>query len=82
MSGNERANLTQKLLDAHTREKLLALQDDPSLMIQATSFSPDSVKYPDGQIPFVDKHLAYLMRFPALDPDQYVANLRLMLKRR
>lgn len=77
-----RALVTQQLTDANVREKLLAMQQDPQFTTQASSFSPDSDLYPDGQIPFVDKHIAYLMKYPKLDPDQYLANLKLMLRKR
>lgn len=82
MIKSTRALLVQHLQDTNVREKLMEMQQDPKLAIQASSFSPDSEQYPDGQIPFVDKHIAYLMKYPKLDPDQYLANLRLMLRKR
>lgn len=82
MIASARASAVKRLEDAGVREKLLHMQHDPQLVIQATSFSSDTVHYPDGQIPFVEKHMAYLMQYPKLDPDQYLANLRLKLKKK
>jgi hypothetical protein len=47
-----------------------------------SSYSANSVLYPDNQIPFVEKHMRYLITHPAMDPDHYLANLRLMTRRR
>ena len=38
-------------------------------------------KWPDHQISFIDFHLGYLKDHPTLNPHQYLANLRLMLKK-
>lgn len=46
------------------------------------SFSANSVAYPDGQIPFVNKHIEYLRTHPGIDPQHYLSNLRLMARRR
>lgn len=45
----------------------------------AASYSANSA-YPNNLIPFVTKHMHYLNTHPKLDPDQYIANLRLMTK--
>jgi len=44
------------------------------------SFSVKSELYPDNLIPFVDKHMDYLRSHPAMDPRQYLSNLRLMTR--
>ena len=82
MIASARASAAKRLEDACVREKLLQMQHDPQLVVQSTSFSSDVAYYPDGQIPFVEKHIAYLLQYPKLDPDQYLANLRLKLKKR
>lgn len=46
------------------------------------SFSANSELYPNHQIPFVNKHIDYLKSHPSMDPQQYLANLRLMTRRR
>lgn len=43
-------------------------------------YSANSVLYPNNLIPFVDKHMLYLRNHPSIDPQQYIANLRLMTK--
>jgi hypothetical protein len=46
----------------------------------APSYTPSSDKYPDGLMPFVDRHMKYLSTHPKLDASMYVANLRLMTR--
>lgn len=46
----------------------------------APSYTPTSVKYPNGLIPFVDRHMRYLNANPKLDAWMYIANLRLMTR--
>jgi hypothetical protein len=77
-----RQAVTKKLVDGDIHKKLVAMLHDPTLNTKASSFSANSTLYPDGQMPFVDKHIAYLMNHPKLDHEQYLANLRLMLKKR
>lgn len=45
-----------------------------------SSYSANGGLYPDNLIPFVDKHMNYLNTHPALDPQQYMANLRLVTR--
>ena len=47
-----------------------------------SSYSSNSERYPDNQIPFVDKHMRYLDAHPSLDPKQYIANLRIKTRLR
>ncbi len=72
--------IVKNLEETKVREKLMAMEKDPLLNTKHSSFSANTDLYPDGQIPFVEKHIAYLMEHPKLDPDQYLANLRLMLR--
>lgn len=44
------------------------------------SYSANGMAYSDHVIPFVDKHMQYLVVHPSVDPHQYLANLRLMTK--
>lgn len=82
MNNQTKAYVTQRLKDNNVRQKLEDMELDPLLNTKHMSFSANTTLYPDGQMPFVDKHIAYLMDHPKLDPEQYLANLRLMLKRR
>ena len=45
-----------------------------------SSYSADSSSYSDNLIPFVDKHMRYLILHPSVDPAHYLANLRLMTR--
>lgn len=80
LSEYTRQAVEQRLIEGDVREKLRAMIDDPSLNTRASSYSANSDLYPDNKIPFVEKHIAYLMDHPRLDYQQYLSNLRLMLK--
>lgn len=43
-------------------------------------YSANVLLHPDHLMSFFDKHLAYLRSHPAIDPKQYLANLRLMTR--
>lgn len=45
-----------------------------------SSYSTDTDRYADNLIPFVDKHMNYINTHSAVDPQVYLANLRLMTK--
>lgn len=57
-------------------------------MVNDDSFNTDptyisnGLKYPGNNISFVDKHLLYLSHHPKLDPQHYIANLKLMTRHR
>ena len=82
MLHDTREAVEKRLVEGDIRKKLAAMLSDPTLNTKASSFSANAALYPDGQIPFVDKHINYLMNHPKLNHDQYLANLRLMLKKR
>jgi hypothetical protein len=81
MAKPTQAALVQRLEDANVRQRLIDMETDPLLHPQSSSYSANAMLYPDGQMPFVEKHVAYLMDHPQLDPDRYLSNLRLMLKK-
>lgn len=47
-----------------------------------STYSANSTEYPDNRMPFMDKHVNYLLAHPKLDARMYVANLRLMTRSR
>jgi len=47
-----------------------------------STYSPNSVLYPDHLVSFVDKHLSYLIAHPAITSQEYLSNLRLMTRLR
>jgi len=77
-----RQAIEQRLKDGEVREKLQEMERNPLLNTRTSSYSANASLYPDGQIPFVEKHIAYLMDHPKVDHAQYLSNLRLMLKTR
>ena len=46
------------------------------------SYSANGEAHPDHVVSFVEKHMTYLNTHPSVDPTQYLANLRLMTKKR
>ena len=58
------------------RESLHQMVQDSSFNTEP-AYTTNSTAYPDGLIPFVDKHMRYLDANPKLDARMYLANLRL-----
>jgi len=58
------------------RSKLQYMTTDKSFNT-LSSYTSDSLLYPDSQMPFVDKHMNYLNSHPELDSQMYIANVRL-----
>ena len=63
------------------RQKLHHMTVDSTYNTES-SYSSNGMQYPDHLMPFVDKHMNYLNTHPKLDPVMYIANLRLMIRRR
>lgn len=61
-------------------KEILQTMSHDRLYNTESSYSADTSSYPDNVIPFVDKHMAYLNTHPSIDPNQYIANLRLMTR--
>ncbi|HSX07280.1 MAG TPA: hypothetical protein VLG11_00095 [Candidatus Saccharimonadales bacterium] len=53
-----------------------------SLYNTTATYSANSSLYPDNLMPFIDKHMNYLISHPLLDPVKYIANIKLMTKLR
>jgi len=65
-------------------EILAALKDmvlDPS-MITRPGFRANTQLWPDNKIPFTEAHLTYLKNHPDLNPQHYLSNLRLMIRKK
>lgn len=45
-----------------------------------SSYIASTEIYTNHQIPFIEKHMAYLRSHPKVNPDQYLSNLRMMTK--
>lgn len=60
---------------------LRIMETDPALVTES-AYRANSELWPTNRISFVDSHLAYLKNHPSVEPRHYLANLRLMLKKR
>lgn len=74
--------LSKKRVYALGIEEEQEIRDALREMVQDSSFNTEpayttSATYPDGLIPFVEKHMRYLDANPKLDARMYIANLRL-----
>ena len=81
MNKYSRDAVLKRLSEGDVETKLRVMEKDLALNT-VSSYSANAELYPDGQIPFVEKHIAYLMSHPSVSHDHYLANLRLMLKKR
>jgi hypothetical protein len=73
---------TSFISDEHVQEvheELEEMERDSAFNTES-SFSPNVDLYPDNRMPFVDKHMQYLMSHRGIDPNQYLSNLRLMTR--
>jgi hypothetical protein len=61
------------------RQELTAMLSNQSYTTEST-YIANSERYPDNQIPFVEKHMHYIATHPSVDPNHYLANLRLITK--
>ncbi len=77
---------TKKKVSFVDSEEGLAIERSLQLMARdrsyntKSSYSANAVKHPNHRISFVDKHMNYLSAHPNLDPQHYVANLRLITR--
>lgn len=60
---------------ADIKSQLLSMESDPTYITKAT-YSP----LQDEAISFCDKHFTYISTHPAIKPNEYMANLRLMTR--
>lgn len=72
-------------MDAATEaEVLVSLQqmETDKRYKTASKYHTNAEKYPDNLITFAEIHIAYLKKFPAVNPGQYINNLKLITKLR
>ncbi len=79
MSYSKKPNFLESVEAVNVKARLLQMQTDQAFNTHST-YSADETKYPDHQMSFVDKHMSYLAGHPAVNPEQYLANLRLISK--
>jgi len=62
--------------EQEVRDAFQQMAQDDSFNTQP-GYTADIATYPDGLIPFVDKHMLYLDANPKLDARMYLTNVRL-----
>ncbi len=77
MSYKKKPNFLESAEAVSVKERLLSMAANIDYSTTST-YSSDGGKYPDHQMSFVDKHMSYLASHPSVNPEQYLANLRLM----
>lgn len=65
---------TEKGKEISHKLQLMTIDDSYNT---SSSYSANNLLYSDNRMPFVDKHMNYLVNHPLLDPDKYLANIRL-----
>ncbi|CAN5456799.1 hypothetical protein BH10PAT3_BH10PAT3_7870 [soil metagenome] len=78
-TAKKKINLYESEEGAIIQKELRAMAADLAYNT-GSSYSADSSAYSDNLIPFVDKHMRYLIVHPSVDPVHYLANLRLMTR--
>lgn len=61
------------------KQTLRRMAKDGAFNTEST-YNANAEKYPDHLISFVEKHMHYLNTHPSIDPNHYLANLRLMTR--
>lgn len=61
-------------------ERLENLLADPE-MVTIDAYSPDTANYPSNRISFIEQHVRYLKTHKNVDPEHYLSNLELMIKK-
>jgi hypothetical protein len=81
MSNRKRPNFYETDKASEVKAILVKMQTD-LLYATGSTYSANAEKHPDHLITFVEKHMEYLNTHPDVNPDQYVANLRIITKLR
>lgn len=68
------------MLEEDIRSALKVMEANPTLVTRP-AFRANTEKWPDNEISFVESHVAYLKLHPKTDPQHYLSNLRLMLRK-
>ncbi len=77
---------TKKRVDLYKTEEGARILHELRAMVTdekyntGSTYSTDAAACSDHLIPFVDKHMQYLIVHPSVDAEQYLSNLRLMTR--
>lgn len=69
------------ITEEEIRAVLVAMEQDPRYNT-LPGYTANVNLWSDNSMPFIEVHLQYLKTHPSLDPEHYLANLKLMTKRR
>jgi hypothetical protein len=69
------------MTEAEIKAALEQLEADPDF-ITKSAYRANAQQWPDNVIPFVEVHLQYLKEHPKLNPEHYLSNLKLRIRRR
>jgi hypothetical protein len=70
---------TEFMSDAEVRQALSLMDGDSSYKTDPGYSSSDTL-YPAHQVPFIERHVQYLQNHPKVNPEHYLANLRIMTR--
>jgi len=62
------------------RVALQVIEANP-VLVTNSAFRANTEKWPNNTISFVENHLAYLKLHPKTNPQHYLSNLRLILRK-
>lgn len=82
MASSKRTAQFFESLEGQEIEQMLISMVKDDVFNTESSYSANENLYPDHVMSFVEKHKSYLLKHPSTDPMQYLANLRLITRRR
>lgn len=80
-TSKKRTNFLESEAGDAIRKKLKAMEADEQYNTPV-SYSASAPNLPDNKISFTRKHMQYLSKHRDLDPEHYIANLRLKTRTR
>ena len=70
-----RANFANTEEGKEFRRQLQQIADS-SMYSTPSSYSPNTKLYPDNRMPFVDKQMNYIIKYPLLDAQLYISDIK------
>ncbi len=81
MAKSSKASPLSPVQEAEVRSILEQMELDIAYNTES-HYVANTEKYPTNIITFSQKHMEHLRKFPSINPDQYISNLKLMTKTR
>ncbi len=60
----------------------LGVMEKDATMHTNSSYAANTTLWPNNSMTFTEKHITYLKAHPAVNPQHYLSNLRLKIKKR